>query len=212
MTPERNLWQECLCLLVNDALHGAAGDNREADTELARRYLTTPSADLSMVCHMAGLDPDAVIDRMRRRLANITTTPKRRATRKARTYEHDGLALTINEWSSRTGLKRNTILSRLRLRLPMDQVLRPVAPRSLTYNGQTLTIDEWADHTGLKRNTILSRLNLGWPVARVLTEPVLTRRQRRDRGVGSNLSGIPETGGGTTGQDSPKITFLGTSK
>ncbi len=75
---ERELWQQVLLQAVNDALHGVPGGMsnkavRIRDTHAARDYLTTPSQDLSMVCNLAGLDPVAVIERMRKQIAAAPT-------------------------------------------------------------------------------------------------------------------------------------------
>jgi len=68
-SPERKLWQSVLLRLVEDAMYVPEADTIPAERarlrEDARIFLTQPSRDLSMVCNMAGLDMQPVIDRMR---------------------------------------------------------------------------------------------------------------------------------------------------
>lgn len=69
--PERALWQEVLLRTIADArldpsswpIPASAYD----ETAEARRYLTTPSEDLAAVCCMAGVEMEALVERMRRR-------------------------------------------------------------------------------------------------------------------------------------------------
>lgn len=76
----RQLWCAVLMLTVQDALQGVAlidaggtgktaRVNRAGFIRHARRYLTTPSKDLAIVCAGAGLDMEAFIDRMVRLIA-----------------------------------------------------------------------------------------------------------------------------------------------
>ena len=69
----RQLWQAVLARAVEDAVHGVPvsgvlPERREFETQEARRFLTRPSADLDLVCTFAGVDPEAVRDRMRLRI------------------------------------------------------------------------------------------------------------------------------------------------
>jgi hypothetical protein len=71
--PQKNLWQAVLLRAIEDALRptmmGSAGFDRDKAIQEARDYLTKPSRDLSMVCNLAGLDMQAVIDRMKVQIA-----------------------------------------------------------------------------------------------------------------------------------------------
>lgn len=75
--PEKNLWREVLYRFVSDALEGAKEVlGRDAKIRLcqeARTYLTRPSRDLSMVCNLAGLEMQPVIDRMKAQIAKAPT-------------------------------------------------------------------------------------------------------------------------------------------
>lgn len=66
--PERALWQAVLLQAVEEALHGPkniAPLHRAREWQEARDYITTPSKDLAMVCALAGVEMDAVVERMR---------------------------------------------------------------------------------------------------------------------------------------------------
>lgn len=67
--PERDLWQSVLLMAIEDALTGPKDlkGNQELRALQRRRactYVTRPSKDLSIVCGLAGVDMEALIDRM----------------------------------------------------------------------------------------------------------------------------------------------------
>lgn len=72
-SPERNLWQEVLLHTINRARlkvpHRKLGENALSEALDARRYQTTQSADLAMVCMFAGVDMEALADLMRVQVA-----------------------------------------------------------------------------------------------------------------------------------------------
>lgn len=165
--PERDLWQTVLRVLVEDALFGGMrhmaenarageekGSRRAHDCQKARDYLTTPSCDLSIVCNLAGLDMQAVIDHMTRQIA---------------------AAPSPDELAASTIRRGN-----LRIKPEPKPKPEPKAKRKpkhngeanrYTFNGETLTAREWATRTHLPHTTILSRIAAGWPIERVVTEP-----------------------------------------
>lgn len=75
--PEKNFWREVLYRFVCDALEGPRDihdrENKIKQCRDARDYLTRPSRDLSMVCNLAGLDMQPVIDRMKAQIAKAPT-------------------------------------------------------------------------------------------------------------------------------------------
>jgi hypothetical protein len=73
-----------------------------------------------------------------------------------------------------------------------------------TYRGQRWLISELSDMTGVPRDTLRARIADGWTMEQALGTP--TPKQRR-RGVVSNLGVFEGTGGGSTAQESPEITF-----
>jgi hypothetical protein len=71
--PERALWQTVLFHAIDEALHGPKNVNRLHFARMcheARDYITKPNKDLAMVCAMAGVEVEAVIDQMRVQIAN----------------------------------------------------------------------------------------------------------------------------------------------
>ncbi|MEH6521107.1 hypothetical protein [Sulfitobacter sp.] len=71
--PDQSLWQAVLQRQVDDALLGTGGISgtraRERATNEARRLLTTQNEDLTMLCDLAGLEVEVVIEAMRERIA-----------------------------------------------------------------------------------------------------------------------------------------------
>ena len=68
--PERSLWAEVLRLAIKDVVKGPMIDGATAevrDRERAKmlRWLTTPSRDLEMVCDLAGVEMEALIEMCR---------------------------------------------------------------------------------------------------------------------------------------------------
>ncbi|MCA9241798.1 MAG: hypothetical protein KDA37_16425 [Planctomycetales bacterium] len=65
--PERALWPEVLRLAMNDALHRLPADAVTRDMRKAERaktigWLTTLSRDLELVCDMAGVEKQSLIE------------------------------------------------------------------------------------------------------------------------------------------------------
>lgn len=127
--PSRSLWQAVLQRQVDDALHGVEAWSvkerhlRIKAIEEARRYLTAPSECLALVCTGAGLEPDAVIEAMQRRIAaapspeeladakplkNKVDQPERKK-RTVATYTLNGITDTVAGWSNRTGISRASL-------------------------------------------------------------------------------------------------------
>lgn len=147
LKPHRDLWQAVLLQAMDDALLGVSANGtsarratsaavqqemRIAATKRARAYLTRANDGLATVCHLAGLDPQAVMEHMRKRLADAptpeelasghkrlltSTLPKTetagRPPRRPNHYELDGEILSVEEWAKRIGVSPNTIRSRI---------------------------------------------------------------------------------------------------
>lgn len=77
--PDQDLWCAVLHQAIDDALKGVPSvmaknhASRVLMTMQAREYLTKPSKDLATVCAFAGVDMDAVIDRMLKQIAAAPT-------------------------------------------------------------------------------------------------------------------------------------------
>lgn len=155
---DKDLWCAVLYQAVADALNGAPSEVGSRETRFrmtkeARHYLTTPSDDLATVCAFAGLDPVAVMEHMRKRIAAAPTPeeligyippdqpepkpkpkpkpeprPKpepepSRTPRKAVRIIYSGKSLTIAKWSQDTGIPLNTLYKRYRAGLQPDEIL-----------------------------------------------------------------------------------------
>ena len=135
---ETQLWLEVLNRAVLDSRlepePGAVSPRQAIVVKDARTYLTTPSKDLAAVCAMAGADMEALIDRMKLRVAgagNLITAQKaepQRARGRVRSvlYEFNGKRLTVKQLSELTGVARHLIYSRLHSGLPLEAALNPV--------------------------------------------------------------------------------------
>lgn len=128
---ERDLWSAVLLRAADDALYapntGGGKVSRILDAAAARSYLTKRSKDLATICEIVGIDMDALIERMRQRIANAKPLPTPRARKRKPTVKTKGKrrsgpimitlsgeTLTVREWSERTGVKPATIHDRLR--------------------------------------------------------------------------------------------------
>lgn len=188
--PERDLWQAVLMAQIEDAVSpahiGNSGGDKARRSAEARKYLTTPSKDLETVCSFAGVDMEALIDRMRRRIAELPplepaptcgSTPSAERPKRVRgiLIEHDGRSLSVMKWAEITGITESVIRARLRkgwtvadaLTVPLNTPRQNPA-HTITHAGETLTYRQWAERTGLSWFTIRERVNKGWLVEEVL--------------------------------------------
>ncbi|EEE35719.1 conserved hypothetical protein [Rhodobacteraceae bacterium KLH11] len=148
-----------------------------------------------------------------------------------RTITYKGETLTIDEWSVATGIPATTIKGRIANGWNIQRVLtqpiqihtsrideqgRPKPRRKrgtrFTYSGKTHTVREWSKITGIDVATINYRLRKGWSPERALSEPISVSNSRKAQriegpGVVSNFGASKGTGGGTSAQDTSKITF-----
>jgi hypothetical protein len=69
------LWRAVISQAITDACHPGQSDEAQRDRDEARRWLTGGSRDLALVCHLALLDPDAVMESALRMAANGWSRP-----------------------------------------------------------------------------------------------------------------------------------------
>ena len=118
-------------LAFNIAWHHALDVRVEADCHfcektlrnyrrLFRAYLAKPSKDLQTICARAGMNMDAVIDRVKKLLPDAPKIEIRKAApadkplkKKNVIHDHDGKRLTATECSAATGIAAATIRHRL---------------------------------------------------------------------------------------------------
>lgn len=181
---ERELWQEVLLRQIADARLDASywpvPASAHDETAEARRYLTRPSKDLAHVCSLAGVDMEALVDRMRKRVASVPPLePARVKHPRVRDLmiEHDGRSLSVDQWEKITCIPARIIRERLRRDwTPADALTVPVggmrcaaqAAPTITYQGETLTYRQWGERTGIAWFTIRERVSKGWPTEEVL--------------------------------------------
>lgn len=148
--PEKTLWQEVLRVSIEDALKGPPETRTWEDfvyeCRKARDYLTAPDKDFPVICTLAGLDAEAVIDRIRKQIAN---------------------APSPEELADKAGKRHAKIRQSKKGKAERS---------SFTYRGETLTLNQWESRTGIKRNTIYHRLIHGWPIEDALTVPAGSKR------------------------------------
>lgn len=161
--------------------------------------------------------------------AAITTmmssgTPKRG--RRAQTHYHDGVSLTLREWSELSGTPYRLIVDRIRRGYPIGVAIgnsygrkghnppdyQPATPSTITarhpnarlhtFNGMTMTVAEWASHLGIKHSALRTRIARRGSLAEALCMPKGTYR-----GQGANFDPSEGTGGGSTAQESAQIDF-----
>jgi len=146
-----NLWRRVLAMAVEDALQGKKMGSDTAASRVrliqqARDYITIPNRDFNEVCSLAGLDPEAVRERV---VPMIAAAP------------------SPEELADREASSRLNRPSRAR-KADKPRVPRPGAPR-YTFDGKTMTLNEWSDHLGVRVETLRARQSNGWPIERVLT-------------------------------------------
>lgn len=226
----QQLWCAVLLEAVHDAVHGlphlarSKVEARTADaTQAARDYVLRPHRDFVTICHLAGVDPDAVRERVARLIAHPPAAPTKAT---PITYTHDGKTHSLREWTELTGIPGHVITLRLHHGWTLADALttpKGTQPRSqatpkrhaatLTFRNQTRTVRDWSRITGIGSTIIYMRLKAGWSVERTLSEPARSRgthqrtRPTTDRGVGLNLAGHQGTGGGPVAQETPEIPF-----
>lgn len=148
-SPQRDLWQSVLLVTIQDALYGpAAADvsHKIARTQVcaqARHYLTQPSDDLAEVCGLAGIDMQALIDRLRPQIA---------------------AAPSPEELAETPGRKT---VAKPRVRKPKPV---PFRDQQFTIDGETRSAADWCNLHGVRLTTAQARLRqLGWPAERAFT-------------------------------------------
>ncbi|MCT4332622.1 hypothetical protein MU516_07045 [Paracoccus sp. YLB-12] len=136
----RALWQSVLLRTVEDALIGVAQatsrDRRILECKHARAYLTKPSKDLSEVCALAGMDMQAVMERMRKQIAQ---------------------APTPEELADKPNVSRQSFT-----KAPAKPKKVPFRDREFTIGDTTRTATEWCERTGISINTASRRIGKGW--------------------------------------------------
>ncbi len=191
-----NLWRSVLVNAIEEAIFGISRSNysnpktRVTHIIEARAYVTVPNRDFDMVCSLAGLDPDAVRERVAQQLATAASPEE-----------------LLNSASRKPSA---------RPRRKSGPKPRPDAQR-FEHDGKNLTIAEWAALSGMRASAIRQRLNTGWHISRAIEKVdgrttrirISGKRPARRRGAPFNFGRSKGTGAGSTAQESTNITFSG---
>lgn len=159
--PHRALWQAVLMQAYEDAMNGVPGLKvqrlaRIRQTQEARDYLTTPSADLAEVCGNIGLDMDAIIDRMKAKLATARSVEK-----------------VVDDPDSRVA---GRVIAKRELKQPRPAPFHAIP---ITIDGVTRTAFEWCAINGVKLGTATNRYHLkSWPLSDGVSIPASEGRAR----------------------------------
>ncbi|WP_320202370.1 hypothetical protein [Agrobacterium rosae] len=189
-----NLWRAVLFNAIDEAVRGVSQSSyfspiqRVALIKDARDYITVPNKDFNTVCSLAGLDPEAVREHVTKQIAAAPTAEE--------------LAITPRQKKTK-GKKPGP--------KPRTDTVR------FEYDGKTLTIAEWSELSGVNAVTIRQRLRNGWAISRAIEKAdgratrvrISGKRPARRPGVSSVFGRSKGTGGGSTLQETPNITFSG---
>jgi hypothetical protein len=193
---EQSLWRAVITQALADAgvkLPVGAGRKvgaAKTDGENARDWLTRPNADFNHVCHLAGLEPEAVRALAERRIAIA-----------------DGLMpAPIPKARPRRPRTPTPTPRRQRQPSPFNRGGIGAKPKLYTHDGRTMTLKQWSAHLGIHYQTLAHRLRQNWPIERVLIGETF-RGRRRAPGVTDDLGGSLTTGGSSTAQETPQIDF-----
>lgn len=141
---DRRLWQSVILQAVADATGNGKDNRARREKAEARAWLLYGDDDFRDVCANAGLCPDTVRREAERYIAEADAKPPRiiAAPRRREGYagsgrgrkpsvfvEHDGLKLSLKEWSGRVGVPYATIIARRNRGLSTAEILAPSARR-----------------------------------------------------------------------------------
>jgi hypothetical protein len=119
---------------------------------------------------------------------------------------------TFDGWAKHLGVTTGALLARRRKLGSLDAAIamgvgsqRGRLPKSIEFNGETRTFKQWAEHLGIKEDTLRQRMHYGRTVYEAIA--LGSHKGCGKPGVVSNLPASERTGGGSTAQESPEITF-----
>lgn len=106
-----------------------------------------------------------------------TYTEQNRNKSDNKVFSVNGVPMCVSELTERSGLKRVTLVSRLRHGWSLEDALKtPLKKgRLITVGGQRKTSCGWSKITGVKASTILVRLKLGWKPRDAVKTPASPR-------------------------------------
>lgn len=193
-----NLWRAVLTNAIEEAVSGITRGqysnpkHRIAQIAEARDYILKPNKDFDTVCSLAGLDPEAVRDRIAPQIA-AAPSPEQLLSDVRRTRV-EGTAK------------------------PKPAPRQRREPLRYSHDGQNLTIAQWSEVSGVRASIIRQRLYEGWHISRAVLK--IDGRKTRLRisgrrhakgwqapGVSFDFGASKGTGAGSTLQETPNLSF-----
>lgn len=102
----------------------------------------------------------------------VTSAENKRNTRRNVWITHDGRTMCLEDWSTETGLPKETLRSRILRGWDAEKALTtpPGAAnkRMITHDGETLCLAEWARRLGVSYVMLQHRHQRGWPDREIL--------------------------------------------
>jgi hypothetical protein len=124
----QRLWRA----VIKQALADATVDVKRisaVESAQARRWLTTPSKDLALVCEYADASMHKVIEYATKEIAEYHSKPQRQRMasggRSPRKFTHNGQSLTVKEWAHELGITVAAMHRRFSRGWPLERVLTP---------------------------------------------------------------------------------------
>ncbi|MBB3566078.1 hypothetical protein [Rhizobium sp. BK491] len=124
----------------------------------------------------------------------------------------NGESRTMDGWAKHLGISIHTLIVRRRKLGSLEAAIamgfgsrRGKRAAVIEFNGEALTIKEWAAKLGIKEDSLRQRAHGGRTIQDAIALGSAIRQ--RTPGVASNFEGSEGTGGGSTVQETPKITF-----
>ena len=89
--------------------------------------------------------------------------------------ELNGKKMSISDWSRELGISTRTISDRLKMGLPIEQVLSKEHIKKgkfITYKDETHNIKEWSEITGIFEGVLAYRVRQNWDIEDIFNTPV----------------------------------------
>lgn len=110
---ERDLWASVIEQAILDATSNPKIASDKVEHDRARTWLTSNSRNFRLVCFLAGIDADA----LRERIGKILDREENKKPKRKEIFHHvtfNGESLSVAEWAKRVGVSRGTMDLRLR--------------------------------------------------------------------------------------------------